>query len=118
MMIKSTGHGPGGPGAWMYDLKKSNGIVAEVNSHDIDSMLWLTGRSIRRVYAEAANFKCLDAQEKFPDFYDNVIANFRFDDGTLGVIDGTCPAGYGYDARVEILCRTACSNWEARSSRG
>lgn len=24
--------------------------------------------------------------------------------GTLGSIDGTCPAGYGYDARVEILC--------------
>ena len=25
-------------------------------------------------------------------------------DGTLGEVDGTCPCGYGYDARVEILC--------------
>ena len=28
----------------------------------------------------------------------------RFGDDTLGVIDGTCPAGYGYDARTEVLC--------------
>jgi myo-inositol 2-dehydrogenase/D-chiro-inositol 1-dehydrogenase/scyllo-inositol 2-dehydrogenase (NAD+) len=28
----------------------------------------------------------------------------RFADGTLGLIDGACPADYGYDARVEVLC--------------
>ncbi len=104
MNIKSTGRGPGGPGAWMYDLSKSNGIVAEVNSHDIDSLHWFTGSTIRRVYAEGHNFKCPDAKESHPDFYDNVVAQFRFADDTLGVIDGACPAHYGYDARVEILC--------------
>ena len=41
---------------------------------------------------------------EYPDFYDNFVASFRFADATLGVIDGTCPAHYGYDARVEILC--------------
>lgn len=104
MIIKSTGRGPGGPGPWMYDLRKSNGIVAEVNSHDIDSLLWFTGLGIERVHALGHNFKCPDAREQFPDFYDNVVATFGFAGGTMGVIDGTCPAHYGYDARVEILC--------------
>jgi predicted dehydrogenase len=104
MIIKSTGRGPGGPGAWMYDLKKSNGIVAEVNSHDIDSLLWFTGLPIERVHAMGHNFKCPDARAEFPEFYDNVVANFGFTGGTMGVVDGTCPAHYGYDARVEILC--------------
>jgi predicted dehydrogenase len=104
MIIKSTGRGPGGPGAWMYDLKKSNGIIAEVNSHDIDSLRWFTGCEFRRVFAQGHNFKSPEAKAQWPDFYDNVVAQFEMDGGTMGVIDGTCPAHYGYDARVEILC--------------
>ena len=104
MIIKSTGRGPGGPGAWMYDLSKSNGIIAEVNSHDLDSLRWFAASEVRRVYAQAANFKSPEAREQFPDFYDNIVAHFRFADGAFGVVDGTCPAHYGYDARVEILC--------------
>ena len=104
LLVKSTGRGPGGPGPWMYDLSQSNGIVAEVNSHDLDSLFWFTGARLKRVYAEAHNFKCPDARDSHPDFYDNVLAQFRFHDDTLGVVDGACPAHYGYDARVEILC--------------
>ena len=104
MVIKSTGRGPGLPPPWIYDIAASNGILAEVNSHDFDSVRWLVGSDICRVYAEAANFKCLDAKDEYPKFYDNAVANLRFADGTLGVIDGTCPCHYGYDARVEILC--------------
>lgn len=104
MIIKSTGRGPGGPGPWMYDLRKSNGIIAEVNSHDIDSLFWLTGQDVRRVYATGRNFKCEEARAEWPDFYDNVVAQLTFDGDAMGVIDGTCPAHYGYDARVEILC--------------
>jgi predicted dehydrogenase len=104
MLIKSTGRGPGGPGAWMYDLRKSNGIVAEVNSHDLDTLRWLSGQEFERVYAQGRNFKCLDARAAWPDFYDNVVAQFSFREETLGVVDGACPAHYGYDARVEVLC--------------
>jgi myo-inositol 2-dehydrogenase/D-chiro-inositol 1-dehydrogenase/scyllo-inositol 2-dehydrogenase (NAD+) len=104
MIIKSTGRGPGGPGTWMYDLRKSNGIVAEVNSHDIDSLRWLAGLDLQRVYAQGRNFKCSDARKDWPDFYDNVVAQFTFAQETMGIVDGTCPAHYGYDARVEVLC--------------
>lgn len=102
--IKSTGRGPGLPSPWMFDLSKSNGIVAEVNSHDMDSLRWLTGSEAIQAYAIADNFKCPDAREPFPDFYDNILVLFRFQDGTLGEVDGACPCHYGYDARVEILC--------------
>jgi predicted dehydrogenase len=104
MLIKSTGRGPGGPGPWMYDLRKSNGIVAEVNSHDLDTLRWLTGQEFARVYAQGRNFKCPEAREAWPDFYDNVVAQFTFREETLGLLDGACPAHYGYDARVEVLC--------------
>lgn len=104
MMIKSTGRGPGGPGPWMYDLRKSNGIVAEVNSHDLDTLRWLTGQEFQRVFAQGHNFKCPEARKDWPDFYDNVMAQLSFPDGSMGTVDGTCPAHYGYDARVEVLC--------------
>lgn len=104
MKIKSTGRGPGLPSPWMFDLAKSNGIIAEVNSHDLDSLRWFTGSEAVAAYAMAGNFKCPDARREFPDFYDNILAVFRLQDGTLGEVDGACPCHYGYDARVEILC--------------
>ncbi|MFB3879799.1 MAG: Gfo/Idh/MocA family oxidoreductase [Armatimonadota bacterium] len=104
MIIKSTGRGPGLPPRWIYDISKSNGVLAEVNSHDFDSLRWLVGSEIERVYSEAANFKCPDARADYPDFYDNAVVLLRFADHTLGVIDGACPVHYGYDARVEVLC--------------
>jgi myo-inositol 2-dehydrogenase/D-chiro-inositol 1-dehydrogenase/scyllo-inositol 2-dehydrogenase (NAD+) len=104
MIIQSHSRGPSLPPPWIYDVAKSNGILAEVNSHDFDSVRWLIGSDIRRVCTEAGNFKCLDVKDKWPLFYDNAVVSLRFDNGTIGTIDGTCPCGYGYDARVEILC--------------
>jgi len=104
MKIKSTGRGPGLPSPWMFDLRKSNGIIAEVNSHDMDSLRWFTGSEVAQAYAIAGNFKCPEARQQHADFYDNILVLFRFRDGTLGEVDGTCPCHYGYDARVEIVC--------------
>lgn len=104
IIIKSTGRGPGLPPPWTYDISKSNGMLAEVNSHDFDSISWLAGSELTRVYSEAGNFKCLDIKKNYPDFYDNAVVNLRFANGTIGVIDGACPCHYGYDVRVELLC--------------
>ena len=38
VQVHSNTRGPSKPRPWMYDIKKSNGILAEVNSHDIDAM--------------------------------------------------------------------------------
>ncbi len=102
MMIKTLTHGPGLPPAWARDLKTSNGMLAEVNSHDWDSVRWLMGSDYERVYAEVANFKGKANNVNTPNFYDNALVNIRLESGGLGLISGICPCGYGYDARVEI----------------
>ena len=77
-------------------------MLAEVNSHDWDTVRWLMGTDYARVYAETANLKGEALQVDTPDFYDNALVNIRFTNGSLGMISGICPCSYGYDARVEI----------------
>jgi myo-inositol 2-dehydrogenase/D-chiro-inositol 1-dehydrogenase/scyllo-inositol 2-dehydrogenase (NAD+) len=103
MVIKSLTRGPGLPPPWAWDLKTSNGMLAEVNSHDFDTVRWLVGADITRVYTEAANLKGAERGVDVEGFYDNAVVALRFASGAIGTIDGTCPADYGYDARVEIV---------------
>ena len=103
VQVKSLTHGPSIPQPWMYDLKKSNGPLAEVNSHDIDTLRWFTGSEFKTVYAVGSNFRCPDARAEFPDFYDNVSLCASFESGMQGFIGGAQGVKYGYDARVEIL---------------
>ncbi len=103
MVIKSLTHGPGLPPQWARDLKTSNGLLAEVNSHDWDAIRWLAGSNPQRVYAEVANFKGPSLSVDTPNFYDNAIVNIRFESGALGSISGVCPCEYGYDARAEVV---------------
>jgi len=103
MIVKSLTRGPGLPPAWAHEVDRSNGMLAEVNSHDFDCVRWLTGSEIERVYTETANFKGAAHGVAAPGFYDNAVVSLRLESGALGTIDGTCPADYGYDARVEVL---------------
>jgi myo-inositol 2-dehydrogenase/D-chiro-inositol 1-dehydrogenase/scyllo-inositol 2-dehydrogenase (NAD+) len=103
MLVKSLTHGPGLPPAWARDLRTSNGMLAEVNSHDWDTVRWLAASDPQRVYAEVANFKGERLGVDTPHFYDTVMVNLRFESGALGAISGVCPCDYGYDARVEIV---------------
>ncbi|MEJ2708458.1 MAG: Gfo/Idh/MocA family oxidoreductase [Anaerolineales bacterium] len=103
MMIKTNTHGPGLPPAWARDLRTSNGMLAEVNSHDWDTLRWFMGSNLERVYTEVANFKGTAHNVDTPNFYDNVLVNVKFENGSLGMISGICPCYYGYDARVEIV---------------
>ncbi len=103
ILIKSVGRGPGLPPEWYVDINKSNGLLAEVNSHDFDSIRWLIGSNFKQVYALADNFKLPQYKEKYPDFYDTAAVILKFENGVLGMVDGCCPATYGYDVRVEIL---------------
>ena len=103
MMIKSLTHGPGLPPAWANDLKTSNGMLAEVNSHDMDCTRWLIGSNPQRMYVETANFKGDERGATAEHFYDNMFATIKFESGALGSVSGVCPCDYGYDARVEII---------------
>lgn len=103
VLVKSLTRGPSIPQPWMYDIGKSNGPLAEVNSHDIDTLRWFTGSEFATVYAIGGNYRCPEAAGEFPDFYDNVVLSATFENGMQGSIDGAVSVNYGYDARVEIL---------------
>ena len=103
VMVRSLTYGPSIPKPWMYDISKSNGPLAEVNSHDIDTLRWYTGSDFKEVYAVAGNYRCPDAQKEFPDFYDNVVLTASFVNKMQGVINGAQGVRYGYDSRCEIL---------------
>ena len=108
VMVRSNTRGPSIPKPWMYDISKSNGPLAEVNSHDIDSLRWFTGSDFKTVFAIGGNYRCPDAKKDFPDFYDNVVLNASFKNGCQGIIDGAQGVLYGYDARCEILGTKGC----------
>jgi len=101
--VKSLTHGPSIPMRWQYDIQASNGPLAEVNSHDIDTLRWFTASEFKEVYAIAGNYRCPDAKVDFPDFYDNVLMLASFANGMQGFIGGAVSVRYGYDARVEVL---------------
>ena len=103
VMVRSLTYGPSIPKPWMYDISQSNGPLAEVNSHDIDTLRWYTGSEFKEVYAIADNYRCGDAKKDFPDFYDNVLMNATFENGMQGAISGAQGVRYGYDCRCEIL---------------
>lgn len=103
VLVKSTTRGPSIPQRWQYDIAQSNGPLAEVNSHDIDTIRWFSDSEFKSVYAIAGNYRCPEAKEEFPDFYDNVIMIASLTGGQQAFVDGAVSVKYGYDARVEIL---------------
>ncbi len=103
VLVKSCTHGPTYPKPWMFDLRQSNGPLAEVCSHDIDTLRWFTGGEITEVYALAGNYRTPEALAEFPDFYDQVLLSARFDTGAQGSITGAQGVEYAYDSRVEIV---------------
>ncbi len=103
LLVRSTGRGPGLPPEWAWDTRRSGGLVAEVNSHDIDTIRWLSGQEPVRVYAVGRAAKRPDLAARYPGFVDVLSATIELSDGALGQLDGACPADYGYDARVEVL---------------
>jgi predicted dehydrogenase len=102
VLVRSTGRGPGLPPAWANDPRRSAGLIAEVNSHDLDTVRWLSGREFETVYAAGRAAKRPDLAARHPGFVDVVVVTAQLSDGGLAQVDGACPADYGYDARVEV----------------
>jgi myo-inositol 2-dehydrogenase/D-chiro-inositol 1-dehydrogenase/scyllo-inositol 2-dehydrogenase (NAD+) len=103
VLIKSHTRGPSKPRPWMYDLKKSNGILAEVNSHDIDAVRWYSNSDFSSLYAVGGNYRNPEVREEYPDYYDNVVVTGSLKSGAQFVIDGAAYVQYGYDSHVELV---------------
>jgi myo-inositol 2-dehydrogenase/D-chiro-inositol 1-dehydrogenase/scyllo-inositol 2-dehydrogenase (NAD+) len=104
MIIKSLTHGPGLPPAWATDIRTSNGMIAEVNSHDLDTISWYAGSEPVDIHTRVANFKGAQRGISTEHFYDTMVATVTFESGVIATVAGVCPADYGYDARVEVTC--------------
>jgi len=104
MIIKSLTHGPGLPPPWANDIRTSNGMIAEVNSHDLDTVGWFADSDAVDIRARVANFKGHDRGVSTEHFYDTMLATVTFQSGAIASIAGVCPADYGYDSRVEVTC--------------
>ncbi len=104
MIIKSLTHGPGLPPPWANDIRTSNGMIAEVNSHDMDTVCWFADAEPVDIDVRVSNFKGAERGVTTAHFYDTMLATVTFDNGALASIAGVCPADYGYDARVEVTC--------------
>lgn len=103
VQVKTLTHGPSYPRPWMFDLRNSNGPLAEVNSHDIDTVRWLAGGDITEIYAIAGNYRTPEALKEYPDFYDQVLLTARLSNGAQASISGAQGVQYAYDARCEVL---------------
>lgn len=103
VLIRSNTRGPSKPRPWMCDIKKSNGVLAELNSHDIDCVRWLADSDIKTVYAIGGNFRNPEVKEMYPDYYDSVVMSGVFENGIQYSIDGAAYVQYGYDAKAEVI---------------
>lgn len=102
-LLKSLTHGPSEPKEWMFDISKSGGPVAEVNSHDLDTLRWYADAEVEMIHVIGHNFRSPEKAAQYPDYYDTCAVLMQFSNGIIGMIDGAQYVQYGYDARAEIL---------------
>lgn len=103
ILVKSLTRGPGLPPKWALDPKTGIGMIAEVSSHDFDSVRWLMGSNPKTIYSEADALINPDFKKEYEAYHDVYVSIIRFENNSIGIVDGGCPVGYGYDARIEIL---------------
>ena len=82
-------------------VQVSGGIFLDMTIHDFDMARYLVGSEVERVYA-AGGVRVDPAIGEAGDV-DTAVVTLHFVDGTLGVIDNSRRAVYGYDQRVEVF---------------
>lgn len=98
-IIKITSRDPAPPP--MEYISVSGGIFLDMTIHDFDMARFIVGSEIEEVFV-AAEIRVDKDISKFGDI-DTAVITLRFKDGTLGVIDNSRKAVYGYDQRVEVF---------------
>jgi inositol 2-dehydrogenase len=99
--FKSIGRDPFCPDLEYARPNVSGGLILDMAIHDFDLGRWLMDAEVQRVYTEGGTlaFPQLDTVGDI----DNAVVNMRFENGTLGNVEVSRNAIYGYDIRTEIL---------------
>jgi myo-inositol 2-dehydrogenase/D-chiro-inositol 1-dehydrogenase len=82
-------------------IKTSGGIFMDMTIHDFDMARFLLGREVEEIFTYGG--VRIDPEIGKAGDLDTVLLMLKFEDGTLGTIDNSEKAAYGYDQRVEVF---------------
>ena len=82
-------------------LKVSGGIFLDMTIHDFDMACYLIDSEVTEIYVTGGALVNSQIGE-FGDL-DTVVTTLRFANGTIGTIDNSRQAVYGYDQRLEVF---------------
>ena len=95
-------------------LTGSGGFFRDVSVHDLDLARWLVGE----VTEVTAHGTTADPDFVTIDDVDTAVIVLRFENGALGVLDGSRSAGYGYEAATEVMGTLATVRIDAPQRHG
>lgn len=98
-LLRITSRDPEVPKAQF--LQSSGGMFLDMTIHDFDMARFLIGSEIKEVYATGSVL--IDPIFAEHNDIDTAIINLKFSNDTLGVIDNSRQAVYGYDQRIEVF---------------
>ena len=102
IVFKSTSRDPFPPPVWACDPKHGGGLQIEMHAHDYDLGRWFMGSEIASVYTKAECLVFPDLKKQVSAFVDNTLITLSFRNHSMGLIEGSLNARYGYDVRTEI----------------
>ena len=82
-------------------LKVSGGIFLDMTIHDFDMARYIMGKEVEEVFATGSVL--IDEEVAKVGDVDTAIVTLKFKDGSLGIIDNSRKAVYGYDQRLEVF---------------
>lgn len=98
-VLRITSRDPGPPP--IEYIKVSGGIFLDMTIHDFDMARYLIGSEVEEVFA--AGGVMVDPKIGEAGDIDTAVITLRFKNGTIGTIDNSRKAIYGYDQRVEVF---------------
>jgi myo-inositol 2-dehydrogenase/D-chiro-inositol 1-dehydrogenase len=98
-ILRITSRDPGPPP--IEYIKVSGGIFLDMTIHDFDMARYLIGSEVEELYV--AGGVMVDPAIGRAGDIDTAIITLKFADGTIGAIDNSRKAVYGYDQRVEVF---------------
>ncbi len=98
-ILRITSRDPGPPP--IEYIKVSGGIFLDMTIHDFDMARYLIGDEVSEIYA--AGGVMVDPEIGQAGDIDTAVITLRFANGTIGTIDNSRRAVYGYDQRVEVF---------------
>jgi predicted dehydrogenase len=102
ILFKSTSRDPFPPPPWACDPKCGGGLQLEMHTHDYDLARWFMKSEVETVFAKAECLIFPQIKRKVPEFVDTTMITLGFANRSIGMVEGSLNAKYGYDVRAEI----------------